>query len=406
MKPVVLWKNIWISYKTYFRLLWLTFFKSRHTQGRLTLRRFVIMTIFCPALLILKTMHWLGFIFDEIFFRGYKTIAIQQPLFVVGVPRSGTTFLHRLLAEDKERFTTFTLWELIFAPSITERKIVLGLARLDGLAGQPLKRLLQWVERKSFGGLENIHLISLSDAEEDYFLLAPIYACFLLILPFPFPEELGYLAFFDDHASPRDKTRIMNFYKSCLQRHLYVWGNDKILLSKNVSFGPLVLTLSHVFPDSRLIGTVRDPIQAVPSHISAMMEGAILFDNDIQGHTFRNHMIAVQRYAYTHLAEVLPRLPEDRQMTVRMEDLQTNLHKTVINIYERFGYKLTPAFDQFLRRRDRAQKTYQSAHAYHLDDFSLTAQDLFDRFSDVYRRYGYPLPSENHSEERPAIAEG
>ncbi|MDY6823992.1 MAG: sulfotransferase [Thermodesulfobacteriota bacterium] len=401
MRRFSLRENILYSYKTYGHLLKRTFLTARGTQARLTPRRFAVMLVFSAVLLVLQTVHWLAYIADELLFPGYKKVAVRNPLFIVGVPRSGTTFLHRFLAADTEHFTTFSLWELILAPTITQRKIVHKLGVLDRLAGGPAKRMIDLLERRAFSGLDAIHKISLSDPEEDYFALAPIYACFLMILPFPFPEELRYLAFFDDAADDTDKERIMAFYKTCLQRHLYVHGNDRILLSKNVSFGPMVKTLARAFPDCRIVGTVRNPEYAVPSHISSMMEGAALFDNDIQGDTYRDQMIDVQRYAYTHLAEVLPRLPANRYMTVTMESLQNNLHDVIADLYQRFGYTVTPAFDWFLRLETRKQQAYKSVHHYDLAAYNLTQEDIFHRFSDVYHRFGY-IPPVADAENEPA----
>lgn len=394
MHIFLLGENILISYKTCFQLFRRTFFSSQKTQARLTLRRFITMLIFSVLLLILLTLHWACFIIDEILFRAYKSIDIREPIFVVGVPRSGTTFLHRFLSEDKDRFTTFSLWELIIAPSITQRKIISGIAKIDDYAGGPLNRLVGFLERKAFGSLDDIHKISFSDPEEDYFLLAPVFACFIMILPFPFPEELGYLAFFDDKAAEKDKARIMAFYKTCLQRHLYVHGRDKQLLSKNVSFGPMIETINRTFPDCKIIGTVRDPIDAVPSHISSMMEGAAIFDNDVQGDTFRDQMVAVQEYAYTHLAEVIPKLPEKRRVIVKMEDLQDNLYGTVKDMYDRFELNMDPAFEAYLKHEDLKQKRYKSGHTYDLASFRLSGKNIYHWFQDVYSLYDYPIPAE------------
>ncbi|MDY6904501.1 MAG: sulfotransferase [Thermodesulfobacteriota bacterium] len=394
MQRFSLRENILFSYKTCFHLLKKTFLANQHTQARFSPRRFSVMLIFSAMLLVLQTLQWLAYVADELFFPGYKSVNIRKPLFIMGVPRSGTTFLHRFLAADTDRFTTFTLWELIIAPTITQRKIIHGLSELDRLAGGPMKKMLQSLEWLAFGQLDAIHKISLSDPEEDYFALAPIYACFLMILPFPFPEDLGYLAFFDDAAPEKDKARIMAFYKTCLQRHLYVHGTDKILLSKNVSFGPMVQALARTFPDCRIVGTVRNPLFAVPSHISSMMEGAAIFDNDVQGNTFRDQMIDVQRYAYTHLPEVLPQLPVARHMIVRMEDIQTDLRKVVSTLYERFGYGISPAFDWYLRLESRKQKAYKSAHHYDLSSYGLSEEQIYRRFSDVFHRFGYVPPVE------------
>lgn len=380
------------SYRTYFRLFRSTFSGTRNTQARLTPRRFIVMSVFLPFFFVLMTVHWLGFITDEVIFRGYRKIPVFSPVFIVGVPRSGTTFLHRVLANDEQRFTKMSLWELILAPSVTERKIILGMGSIDGWLGSPIRRFIGFVERIAFGRLDAIHRISLSDPEEDYFALAPVFACYLLILPFPFSDELGDLAQFDHALSPEKKKRIMAFYKSCLQRHLYVHGNDKLLLSKNVSFAPAVESLNETFPDCKIIATVRNPLDAIPSHISSMMEGAELFDNHTQGTAFRDQMIEVQRFAYSHLDRVLPEWPMNRQVILRFEDLKSLPVDSIKTIYSRFGMELSQKFASFLDETDRNQKAYRSRHHYSAGDYNLEEGEIYAMFRDVFESYGYDAP--------------
>ncbi|MGM0453307.1 MAG: sulfotransferase family protein [Thermodesulfobacteriota bacterium] len=392
MAEFSLLKQIWGSYRTYFRLCRKTFFRTGHTQARLTVKRGLVMAGFLPLLFIVQSVHWLGFVMDEVLFSGYRKITVKAPLFIVGVPRSGTTFFHRLLAEDTNRFTTVATWELILAPSITERKIIFGLGRVDRWIGAPISRLIGWIEKKAFASLDAIHQISLSDPEEDYLALVPVYACFLLILPFPFPEELGYLARFDDAASPEEKERVMAFYKTCLQRHLYVHGSQRVLLSKNVAFAPMIEALNETFPDCRIIGTVRNPLAAIPSHLSSMASGAAIFGNDT-GTAFCEQMIAVQRYAYSHLAQALPSLPDSRRDLLRYEDVKTKPAEIVKSVYHRFGYAIAPEFGDRLHAIDRRQQSYQSGHHYDPAQFGLTEEDIYKRFSDVFDRYGYDAPN-------------
>jgi hypothetical protein len=349
---------------------------------------------FLPLLFLLQSMHWLGFLLDEVLFRGYRKVSVQAPVFIVGVPRSGTTFLHRLLARDRERFTTYSLWELILAPSVSERRFWLALGRLDRFLGAPFARMIRWLERRAFGTLDNIHQISLADEEEDYFLLVPVYACFLLILPFPFPDEMMQLAFFDDAVPAADQERIMGFYHSCLKRHLYVKGADKVFLSKNVSFSPMIRALGRTFPDGRIIGTVRNPVQAVASHLSSMTAGAAVFDNDPRGGEFRDQMVAVQRYAYRHILEALPAAAGGEPLMVRMEDLQEKLAATVLKVYESLGFQMTPEFSAYIQEQDDRQKGYQSGHQYSLSDYGLSESLVYQEFSDIFELLDYPAPAE------------
>ena len=32
--------------------------------------------------------HWLGLLLDEILFRGYRRVAVERPVFILGVPRT------------------------------------------------------------------------------------------------------------------------------------------------------------------------------------------------------------------------------------------------------------------------------------------------------------------------------
>ncbi|MGM0418486.1 MAG: sulfotransferase [Thermodesulfobacteriota bacterium] len=402
MKSFSLKENIKSSYKNFFRLTEKTFTADKNSQARLTPKRFFIMLLFCIVLFTVQTLHWIGYICDEIFFKGYKKVKIKEPVFILGVPRSGTTFLHRFLSEDKKNFTTISLWELVLAPSITQRKIVSILDKLDSAVGGPGKKLIHTAERKAFQGLDDIHKVSLTDPEEDYFFLAPVYACFIMIVPFPFFDELGHLAFFDDETPENDKDRIMAFYKTCLQRHLYFHGTDKILLSKNVSFSPMIEALSETFPDSKIIATVRHPEKAVPSHISSMTEGAQIFDNNISGNEFKNQMIEVQRYAYSHIQKKIPLIEEKRRLVLTMEDMQSALYSSVSLLYSHFGYTMSKDFEKFLNNEDKKQKKYKSGHNYDAKSFGLTPEDIFSIFSDVYYDYGY-LPPKNSTKEKSSL---
>ena len=109
------------------------------------LQRLLVVALALPPFACLQLLHWIGFALDEILFRGYRDIEIRQPTFVLGVPRSGTTFLHRLLAHDPQ-FTTFSTWECFFAPSISERYVCLELTKDVMVSVMPPKSEQQALE--------------------------------------------------------------------------------------------------------------------------------------------------------------------------------------------------------------------------------------------------------------------
>jgi len=377
------------GFPVFFRLLKRTVIHTKGTQARMSPKRLAVMSVFLPVLFTVQVIHWIGFFLDEIFFRGYRKVEITEPLFIVGVPRSGTTMLHRVLSRDTDRFTTFTLWELLFAPSIAERKFWFALNRLDRAVGRPFGRLVGAIERGSFKHLDNIHGISLRDPEEDFLVLVPIFACFLLILPFPFPEELWHLAYFDELTPNADKQRIMTFYKRCVQRHLYVHGTEKRFLSKNVSFSPAVDALNDTFPDCRIICNMRSPFYVIPSCLSSMTLAAAMFDNDTQGTVFRDQLLDMLRCWYKHLTSRLPCWPRNRYVFVTLDELSDNPQGVVRRLYDHFGYTMSSSFNDCLQAEHERQRGYTSNHRYSLEQFGLTADEVFEDFSYVFRRFQF-----------------
>ena len=82
----------------YLSLLLQLLTSPRHDGRRLT--GFLLVLGAIPLLVAVQLLHWLTFLLDEIFYRGYRDVPVRQPLFVLGPPRTGTTHLHRVLSED------------------------------------------------------------------------------------------------------------------------------------------------------------------------------------------------------------------------------------------------------------------------------------------------------------------
>ena len=351
-------------------------------------QRLLVMALFWPVFLIYLMITTVCLWLDHLLFPGFKNIAIKAPVFVIGVPRSGTTFLHRLLSGDQQRFTTMTLWELIFAPSIIQRKIVNILTALDALIGKPCQRLLTWTENKIFSGLDGVHATRLRDPEEDYLALIPVLQCFLLVLPFGDPRFLQ-LSRFDDEATPEQKYRLLSFYRGLMQRHLYVHGQHKTFLSKNPSFTPMLNTLALGFPDASFIACVRNPNQAVPSQVSSILVGARLFSGHVNTSWWRTHLMDMLVYYYQHLMNELPKFPESQHYLVRMEQLASAPQQTVNDIYRQLRLASTPTYDSWLQAEADQARSYRSAHHYQGQQLGIPAETLLTKFQFVYQHLGY-----------------
>jgi hypothetical protein len=285
-----------------------------------------------------------------------------------------------VLACDTERFSTFALWELIFAPAICQRKVWKGLARVDGWLGAPVRKAVNWSAGRFTGGLDAVHRLSLEEPEEDFLLLTPIFCCFILLVMFPFSPEIQNLAFFDERVPRKRRLRVMEFYRAMVQRHLYVEGTSRCFLSKNVSFTPMIESLREVFPDARWVVCLRSPLETVPSQISAIEPSWKLFGNPLSAELFTQRWLELMDYYYTHLAEVLPTVAEHQNICMEMKTIRRELEKSVLSLYGVFEDPITPRFARILKDEAEAAAEYRSRHHYSLEKYGLKESDLESRF--------------------------
>jgi len=360
------------------------------------LGRILVMAVFLPPFALLQLVHWIGLLLDEILFPRYRRVEIREPLFVLGVPRSGTTHLHRVLARDPQ-FTTFSTWECLFAPSVTERRLWLGVGWLDARLGRPLHRLLDWLEGHAFGGLDHVHRMSLGDPEEDYFALMPVLACFILILPFPMDPFLWRMGTFDRDMPPADRRRLMAFYRGCLQRHLYVNGAGKRLLSKNAAFAPLAGSLRDTFPDARFLVCLRTPTETLPSQLSSVESGVRLFRVLDVAPDFRERLARQLSFYYANLERALDEVSDNRCAWVTMAGLNADLAKRLRAVYAQLGLGLEEGFGEYLALEAQQSRGYRSGHRYSLDQFQLSPETLGPALMEVYGRLAKraPAPSQH-----------
>ena len=285
---------------SYFRLISKTYW---YYLQHLELIPIIKFSIIWPIIIINLIINNFFLSLDHIFFN-FKNILIKTPFFIIGFPRSGTTFLHKSITNDKQ-FTTPCLWELIFAPSIIQKlvwKKIYTFININ-LANKEFSLIRRFTKR-----FDNIHEIKLSNPEEDYLIFTPYGACFLLIIIMPI-DDIWKLINFDENFSTKYKTRLMKKYKLFIQRHLFVYGKSKIYLSKNPYFTSLLHTLYKTFPDCNIIGCYRNPQQSIPSLLSNMHEAYLLMSRKITSNNHIDKYILMYKNYYTIIFEQLKKTP-------------------------------------------------------------------------------------------------
>lgn len=377
------------NFRLLFRILRKSLFATQGTNARLTLRRIGVLLVLTVLYTIIETLNWLGLLLDWFLFPGYRAQKIEKPFYIIGVPRSGTTFLQRLLARDSGQFTSMRFWEIVFAPSITQKKIFRFIGRLDTLLGSPIARLIHLFERRTMADLSRIHKISFFEAEEDVYLLLHIFSSALLVFVFPFVEDLWPYFYPDAELSKRERERIMRFYKACVQRHLYEFGRGRRFLSKNPVFSGMIECLNETFPDVQFVCMVRSPLEVAPSVMSLYQSYSTVFLSTVDPAPLRQAACRLMALYYRYPLEKLQALPPQRQMVISYPVLMADLKATVEDLYRRFGLDLTPSYQQLLQDEAAKSLRYKSNHFYSLEQFGFTREQILLDFRDIFERFGF-----------------
>jgi omega-hydroxy-beta-dihydromenaquinone-9 sulfotransferase len=374
-----------------FRLFWRTtyrsFFASKNTPTHLTRKRITFLLLFYLVWPIGSLMHWLCFFLDDIFFPGYKTQPIEKPLFILGNLRSGSTFLHRLLSRDSETFTSLTTWDIYLTPSVTQKKITQFFSRLDNKFGGHLHRLLHEFDRHTLGKFK-IHRISFFQPEEDENILLHIWDSLWVSFLFPFMDEFPNYQHFDEALTPERKRRIMAFYKSMLQRHMYA-TRKKYFVAKNPAFSPKIETLLEFFPEARIIYLARNPLDMLPSSISWINYARRVFTEPKEKYLYLDEIVDFTQHWYRYPLQFLDSHPSPRFLILNYDDLIQRPEQVIRAFYEQFGYPDKPGLDDIVDQAVKETLSFNSEHIYSYEEMGFTREQIVELYTDIFERFGF-----------------
>ena len=374
-----------------FRLFWRTtyrsFFASKNTPAHLTRKRVIFLLLFYTVWPIGQLIHWFCFLLDDILFPGHKKQVIEKPLFIIGNLRSGSTFLHRLLSRDSETFTSLTTWDIYLTPSVIQKKITQFVSRLDTKLGGHLHRLLYAFDRRTLGQFK-IHRISFFEPEEDENILLHLWDSFWVSFLFPFMDEMPNYHHFDEAMSARHKRRIMAFYKSMLQRHIYATGK-KFFVAKNPAFSPKIETLLEFFPDARIIYLARNPLDMLPSTVSWINYARRVFTEPKEKYLYLEEILDFTQHWYRYPLRYLDSHPSPRHLILNYDDLIQRPEAVIRSFYEQFGYPDQPGLDDIVDQAVKETLSFNSDHVYSYEEMGFTRQQIVEIYADIFERFGF-----------------
>lgn len=330
---------------------------------------------------------------DHVFFPAFRDTEVKGPLFVVATPRSGTTFLHHLLALDENRFTHLKLYQTVF-PSVVTNKLVELLGSAEAASRVPFSAPVRWINRRMFRSWDGIHQVGLDAEEEDESLFVYALATPALFLLWPFVDTCPELKNIDQFT-PSARTKIARDYRRTVQRHLYSRGRNRrggqrLLLIKNVLLPSRMETTKMAFPDAKFIRLVRDPVSAIPSAMS-------LFTTQWAGHSPDIGKCSPETRAlgemflehYRVLCEQQERARPGSFVTVHFEDLVRDPISVIEHIYSFFGWELSAEYRRALQDELSRTTQFKSRHGYELSDYGWEPEDVRERLQDYLEDLGY-----------------
>ncbi len=373
---------MYFDFRTYFKIIRLVL--SDKPSPRRLLAHFLILFLLTVWALLNAFCLWI----DRLLFPECRKVDIENPVFIVGNARSGTTLFHRLLCGDEQRFVHFRTWEILF-PSLFQKKALGALVTAyRRLFRSSFDRLADW-ENRQLTSLKRMHPIGINKAEEDDFLLLIPFASATLTVLFPYLEDLAELVTFDRRPAPIRK-RIMRFYRECVSRQLYFHGGGRTLLSKNPSFVMKIRSLAEEFPDAKFVYLIRNPFETIPSLLKLLNTiwlGLGLDSDHIENSTHELAEGCVRDYNYA--IDALSELPDDRYAIVVYTDLVADPKATVEKVYQRLDFSVSPAFEQRLAAERSRQKHYHSSNVYSLEEFGLSEAEIYEKLAGIIERFGF-----------------
>lgn len=375
---------MYLDFELFARAQKLTLFKTRFS-----LRRWAYVFFFTALYALMWIIVAIGRALDHVFFPGFKRQAVREPIFIVAPPRSGTTLTQKLLALDEERFVYNALYQTIF-PAVTFQRCFDALAWLDRKLGRPFERVVGWAEKKWFGGWDDMHKMRFNQPEEDDGFFVYTFVTEAIFLLFLHVEEL-WEAGFQDALPPGRRRKVMDFYRSCLQRRLHASGPDKAILTKATQSSGAVESLLEAFPDAKFITIVRHPYESVPSHVSVFWPVWQAHSPELKkdGPVSRAYArLAVQWFK--HLFEFRRKINPKQYYCIDYRDLTRDPLATLERLYAHFGWTISQPLREKLTAATQRQQGFKSKHEYTLEEFGLSKDWIQAELGEMLDHYQLP----------------
>ncbi len=301
-------------------------------------------------------------------------VDIERPVVITGFFRTGTTFLHNVLAADPNNRVA-QAWELAYP-----------LGRLGDPLGDAAWRRAQ--AKFTFGFNQAAipdqgvaHNVTADSYEEDFFLLENDMAVLTFWVGFAaYSYAMDMLDW--DMTEPYEfhklQLKILNAQRSAkrwvLKCPWHIWNLDALMA---------------VYPDAQIIFTHRDITKALASHCSLSAKMASKLKRSLDVKELGQFWLEYTRIGLERAMESRNKIPESQLYDVRLRDLMASPMTVLRDIYSHFDLEFTEEVARLLEERIAEKPTSQEGeHEYAIEDFGLSDEQVRETLKAYNERFG------------------
>jgi hypothetical protein len=303
-------------------------------------------------------------------------VEISRPIVIAGMPRTGTTHLHNLIAADPA-LRSLPYWEGIEPVLAESERPMKGSAdprraRTD-VATSTVNLLMPHFAR--------MHEMTTDHVHEEIQLLAIDFSTMLF-------ETSALVPSWREYYKTHDQTPSYRYLRKVLQVCQWQRGGTRWILKSPQhleQFGPL----TTVFPDATFVVTHRDPVAITASFATLVTYSARMNVGHIDPHAYGRYWAERVEDLLRACVDDHDRLPPDRTIDVNFRDFMRDDIATVRRIYELAGQPFTDAslasMQAFMADHPRGK---HGRVVYDLADFGIDEAERRRALSFYVERFG------------------
>jgi hypothetical protein len=308
---------------------------------------------------------------------GLERLPIREPLIITGIPRTGTTALHKLIAVDPQ-FQGLQTW-LADAPMPRPPR--------ETWASHPLfQRSLQALEARyaATPDMRAAHNMVADEVDECIFILGHSFRSNMWTSGWTTPTYDAWWQAAGEGPAYAYAKRVLQLIGSS--------EPDKRWLLKNPGHVDNLDLLFETYPDARVVLTHRDPAKAIPSLCAILMQPLGLVEVhdrlDVRARIL-GHRETVKWANALRKTERARQARPGQVLDVVHSEFHADPLGVVKRIYAFAGLELSPLVeaDMLQRIADRPELSH-GQHRYDVAQFGLTEGEIRESFGDYVQRYG------------------